>query len=114
MKFSTGFFEGLFGKKTTLQVPQDDGTTKEVPVTEVWLNQMRAGGTSGLAPCGSGSPGRQDPRRRNPGVDRIGQAARPPGGSTGAGRPGESPANASTIQRNAESRFEDHHPGPER
>lgn len=34
MKFSTGFLDGLFGKKTTLRVPKDDGTTREVPVIE--------------------------------------------------------------------------------
>jgi hypothetical protein len=44
MKFSTGFFDGLFGKKTTMQVPQDDGTTREVPVTEAWLKKMEAEG----------------------------------------------------------------------
>jgi len=44
MKFSTGFFNGLFGKKTTLRVPQDDGTTREVPVTEAWLKKMQAEG----------------------------------------------------------------------
>lgn len=40
MKFSTGFFDGLFGKKTTLKMPQDDGSTKDVPVTEAWLKKM--------------------------------------------------------------------------
>ena len=45
MKFSTGFLDSLFGKKATLQVPQDDGSTKEVPVTEAWLKKMRAEGT---------------------------------------------------------------------
>lgn len=44
MKFSTGFFDGLFGKKTTLQVTQDDGTTRDVPVTEAWLEKMQAEG----------------------------------------------------------------------
>lgn len=44
MKFSTGFLDWLFGKKTTLQVPQDDGTTREVPVTEAWLKKMQAEG----------------------------------------------------------------------
>lgn len=44
MKFSTGFFDGLFGKKTTLQVPQEDGTTRDVPVTEAWLKKMQAEG----------------------------------------------------------------------
>ncbi len=44
MKFSTGFFDGLFGKKTTLQVPQEDGTTREVPVTEAWLKSMQTEG----------------------------------------------------------------------
>ena len=42
MKFSTGFFDGLFGKKTNLQVTQDDGTTKDVPVTDAWLKKMQA------------------------------------------------------------------------
>jgi len=44
MKFNTGFLDGLFGKKTTLQVPQDDGTTRELTVTEAWLEKMRAEG----------------------------------------------------------------------
>lgn len=44
MKFNTGFFDGLFGKKTTLQVPQDGGTTREVPATEAWLKNMQAEG----------------------------------------------------------------------
>jgi hypothetical protein len=44
MKFSTGFFDRLFGKKTMLQVPQDDGTMREVPVTEAWLKKMQAEG----------------------------------------------------------------------
>ena len=48
MKFSTGFFDGIFGKKTTLQVPQDDGTTREVPVTEAWLKKMQAEGMDEL------------------------------------------------------------------
>jgi hypothetical protein len=41
MKFNTGFFDGLFGKKTTLQVPQDDGTSREVTATESWLKKMK-------------------------------------------------------------------------
>jgi len=40
MKFNTGFFDGLFGKKVTLQLPQDDGTTREVRVTKAWLEKM--------------------------------------------------------------------------
>ncbi len=44
MKFSTGFFDGLFEKKTTLQVPQDNGTTRDVPVTEAWLKKMQTEG----------------------------------------------------------------------
>lgn len=44
MKFSTGFLDGLFGKKTTIRVPQDDGTTIEAPVTEAWLKKMEAEG----------------------------------------------------------------------
>lgn len=44
MKFTTGFFDGLFGKKTILQVPQDDGTTRESPVTEASLKKMQAEG----------------------------------------------------------------------
>ena len=44
MKFSTGFIDGLFGKKTTIEMPQEDGTTREVPVTEAWLNKMQAEG----------------------------------------------------------------------
>ena len=42
MKFRAGFFDGLFGKKATMQVPQDDGSTKEVSVTEAWLKKMEA------------------------------------------------------------------------
>jgi hypothetical protein len=49
MKFSTGFFDGLFGKKTTLQVPQEDGTTRQVPVTEAWLKKMEAEGTISMS-----------------------------------------------------------------
>lgn len=44
MKFSTGFLDGLFGKRTTIQVPQDDGTTRDVRVTEAWLKKMEAEG----------------------------------------------------------------------
>lgn len=44
MKFNTGFFDGFFGKKTMVQVPQDDGTTKQVTVTEAWLKKMQAEG----------------------------------------------------------------------
>lgn len=44
MKFSTGFIDGLFGKQTTLKMPQDDGTMLEVPVTEAWLKKMQAEG----------------------------------------------------------------------
>jgi hypothetical protein len=49
VKFSTGFFDGLFGKKTTLQVPQDDGTTREVPCTEAWLKKMQDEGTTKMS-----------------------------------------------------------------
>jgi hypothetical protein len=41
MKFSTGLFDSLFGKKTTLEIPQDDGTLKKVRVTEAWLKRMK-------------------------------------------------------------------------
>lgn len=44
MEFSTGFFDDLFGKKITLQVPQDDGTIRDVSATEAWLKKMQAEG----------------------------------------------------------------------
>jgi hypothetical protein len=55
MKFSTGFFDGLFGKKTTLQVPQDNGSTKEVAVTEAWLKKMQAEGKISMSEMPSGT-----------------------------------------------------------
>ena len=49
VKFSTGFFDGLFGKKTTLQVPQDDGSIRDVPVTVAWLKKMEADGIAKIS-----------------------------------------------------------------
>ncbi len=44
MKFNTGFFDSLFGKKTLLEVPQDDGTTQKITVTVAWLKKMESEG----------------------------------------------------------------------
>ena len=44
MKFSTSFIDGIFGKKIKIEVPQDDGTIREVLVTEAWLNKMQVEG----------------------------------------------------------------------
>jgi len=48
MKYHTGLFDKLFGKKVTLRVPQDDGSTKELSVTEAWLSKMEAEGKVGI------------------------------------------------------------------
>jgi len=44
MKYSTGFIDNLFGKKIMIEMPQEDGTMREVPVTEAWLHKMQAEG----------------------------------------------------------------------
>jgi hypothetical protein len=44
VKYSTGIFDEIFGKKRLLEVPQEDGTTREVFVTEAWLKKTQAEG----------------------------------------------------------------------
>ena len=41
MKFSTGFFDAIFGEKTTIEVRQDDGMLMKVRVTTAWLKKMQ-------------------------------------------------------------------------
>jgi len=48
MKFSTGFFDGIFGQKMMLRVPQDDGSEKEVRVTKAWFEKMESEGKLGV------------------------------------------------------------------
>lgn len=50
MQTSIGFFDALFGKRTSLELPMPDGTTKTVQVTEKWLREMERQGK--LKPVG--------------------------------------------------------------
>lgn len=40
MTFSTGFWDSLFGKRTTINVTTSDGKVKDIPVTIKWLETM--------------------------------------------------------------------------
>ncbi|HVZ00963.1 MAG TPA: hypothetical protein VHA35_15760 [Dongiaceae bacterium] len=44
MKFSMGLSDALFGKKLTVEVPQEDGTVRRIQVTEKWLRDAEASG----------------------------------------------------------------------
>jgi hypothetical protein len=49
MKFSTGFWDSLFGKKATIEVKQDDGSVRQVRVTQAWLKQMERDDVLGIS-----------------------------------------------------------------
>jgi hypothetical protein len=49
-RFSTRLFDAIFGKKMTIQVPQKDGTVRDVRVTKAWYEKMLADGKMSVAP----------------------------------------------------------------
>lgn len=55
MRFSTGIFDWLFGKKATVEVPSDSGGTRSVKVTQAWLRKMEAEGKISRAEQGNDS-----------------------------------------------------------
>ncbi len=44
MKFSVGILDSLFGKKVTLEVPDENGNIIKREVSEKWLEQMQVEG----------------------------------------------------------------------
>jgi hypothetical protein len=43
-RFSDGLLDGFFGRRTTINVPLPDGTSRQIGVTEKWLRKMQATG----------------------------------------------------------------------
>lgn len=44
MRTSVGFWDSLFGKRITLELPSPDGTVRKVQVTEKWFQEMQRQG----------------------------------------------------------------------
>jgi hypothetical protein len=44
MRTDLGLFDWLFGRKVTIQLPQPDGSLREVRVSERWFNEMKRQG----------------------------------------------------------------------